>query len=208
MISIQTTPNTHQLMIESEKDTPLHFASLTGNVQEVKKLLSGGADVNCFGSKYRTPLHLACLGSYAEVIQLLIQAGAIINIFDDTSCTPLMIVVNSNNEEIVKNLLTAGAIISMQLLLESTGSMRKLFYAHLLEKFQQACQNRHYSSCLNDLDNFEKAGLITVDTLPNLDRCLSIFNEDTAVDAQVLLKIWNKQREEITKIHLTPLKCW
>ena len=71
-----------------EKDktgcTPLYIASLQGNVEIVRYLISQGVNVNekcIFGS---IPLYIACVNNHYEVAELLLQNGSnIIAIRDD-----------------------------------------------------------------------------------------------------------------------------
>jgi ankyrin repeat protein len=58
--------------------TPLHTASLFGNLPAVKWLVEHGADINVLeeGGAGHTPLHNAAYKGYAEVVQYLLEHGA------------------------------------------------------------------------------------------------------------------------------------
>ena len=58
---------------------PLHQAAFNGNAEEVRRLLSNGADVNAGEPNGRTPLHLAAMESETEVVRLLVAKGANVN---------------------------------------------------------------------------------------------------------------------------------
>ena len=57
-------------------DTPLHVASVQGNVTAATDLLDVGADPNAIGEHGYTPLHEAVERSYRAVVHLLISRGA------------------------------------------------------------------------------------------------------------------------------------
>ena len=49
----------HTARTDIQGETPLHIAARHGNVEGLRKLLEGGADVNVRDIHGRTPLHLA-----------------------------------------------------------------------------------------------------------------------------------------------------
>lgn len=56
--------------------TPLHEASLHGNVDVSLSLIDRGADVNAHNRDGVTPLHLACAFASADMVRALIDRGA------------------------------------------------------------------------------------------------------------------------------------
>jgi ankyrin repeat protein len=61
----------------------LHGAAMLGDIDGIKKLMEGGADVNAKAHyERRTPLHYAALTGDREIVDLLIQNGAKVNIID------------------------------------------------------------------------------------------------------------------------------
>lgn len=54
---------------------PLDVAACRGDVEEVRALLDGGADVDARGEQGRTALHEAVGQGHAEVVQLLLTRG-------------------------------------------------------------------------------------------------------------------------------------
>lgn len=57
--------------------TPLHWAAATGNVKEMRRLISAGADINAVNDMASwTPLHVAALCGQAASIRVLAEAGA------------------------------------------------------------------------------------------------------------------------------------
>ena len=61
----------------------LHGATINGDIDSIKKLIEGGADVNTKAhAESRTPLHYAALRGDKEIVDLLIQNGAKLNVID------------------------------------------------------------------------------------------------------------------------------
>ncbi|KAM9660571.1 mitochondrial disaggregase isoform 2-T2 [Trichechus inunguis] len=69
----------------SNKDTALMEAARTNNVQEVRRLLSEGADVNARHKLGWTALMVAAISRNYSVVQVLLAAGADPNLGDDFS---------------------------------------------------------------------------------------------------------------------------
>ena len=67
----------------------LSDAVRTGNIEDVKKHLSAGADVNEKDKHGLTPLHLAAANGHKELAELLIEKGADVNAKDEDGWTPL-----------------------------------------------------------------------------------------------------------------------
>src|SRR6188508_3057891 len=66
-----------------ESSTDLLNAAKSGNVDEVKRLISAGTDLEIRDADRRTPLMLATLGNHVEVAKMLIENGANVNAQDD-----------------------------------------------------------------------------------------------------------------------------
>jgi ankyrin repeat protein len=74
---------------DSDKNTPLHHACESNNLQAIKFLIKSGAKPNEENEKGETPLHCALDCSSVEVMQLLIQNGADVNVRDKSGKTVL-----------------------------------------------------------------------------------------------------------------------
>ena len=61
---------------DSDRQTPLHWASYNRHVEVVQLLLKKGADIKAKDSDGRTPLHWASYNRHVEVVQLLLEKGA------------------------------------------------------------------------------------------------------------------------------------
>jgi ankyrin repeat protein len=91
--------------------TPLHEATIDGDVVRVKALLTSGIDPGAADDNGWTPLHFAAQESALEVVRLLLEAGATVDPRDAHGNTPLFkAVFNSRGEgEIIKLLRASGA---------------------------------------------------------------------------------------------------
>jgi len=72
----------------SDKDTPLHNASLNGHAEVAKALLAKGADVHAKASDGHTPQHMACSNCHAEMAKALLDGGADADAIDRDGYSP------------------------------------------------------------------------------------------------------------------------
>jgi uncharacterized protein len=77
-------------------------------LEEVKKLLAAGGDVNAVGESGMTPLMYAAEGDL-QLVKKLLQAGANVHAADENGATPLMYAVENGNIDMVKELLAHGS---------------------------------------------------------------------------------------------------
>ena len=88
----------------------LHAAVQVGNLEQVKRLLAAGADVNARDPLGRTPLFVASCSGNTEIASLLLEHGAVIDAArPDTPSSPLECAVLTDHPDIVKLLLASGA---------------------------------------------------------------------------------------------------
>jgi len=88
----------------------LHGAVASGDIDEVKRLLSQGGDINAKNESGQTPLHLALNSSRMEVAELLVANGADVEAIDDQTGKALLLSVGRRKER-VEFLLSKGANI-------------------------------------------------------------------------------------------------
>jgi serine/threonine protein kinase len=93
-------------------DDPLIIAARNGEIDTVKKLIDGGADVNVKGKMGETPLIRASTAGRTDVIKELLAAGADINARDNEGKTALMDLFWWGRTDVVKILLAAGADVN------------------------------------------------------------------------------------------------
>jgi Ankyrin repeats (3 copies)/Ankyrin repeat len=71
-------------------NTPLHEATMVGNINAIKLLLEDGIDVDATNNDGRTALHLAAIYEYDDIIQLLLDYGADKDSRCNFKCKPWM----------------------------------------------------------------------------------------------------------------------
>ena len=117
LLSSQTYQAIYSKKLEKKEEIEkkLWHASQTGNVNEVRRLLSSGEwmDVNCvLSDSSKTPstalYEATCIG-YGELVQLLLDAGAEPDLENRDGFTPLLRSAQNGNKEVVKLLLERGA---------------------------------------------------------------------------------------------------
>lgn len=89
-------------------------AALHGNVQEIKKYMAKGAEVNCKDKNGNTPLNMVAKLSYYNLVRYFVEKGADVNTSNNDQITPLHYGVEYNNVKIVQLLLEKGANIDAQ----------------------------------------------------------------------------------------------
>ena len=97
--------------IKNGGGTPLHMAMQHNKLEDVKKLLDAGADVNAKDWKGWTLLHWAARKNTVEVAKLLIHNGADVNAKEEDGRTPLHWAAFSNASDTAKLLIEGGANI-------------------------------------------------------------------------------------------------
>lgn len=82
----------------------LHDAAADGDIEQVKLLISKGADVNAEDEEKKTPLHSAAKSGKMELVQLLVEAGAEVNA-GKNDWPPLCIAVYEDNIALAEYLI-------------------------------------------------------------------------------------------------------
>lgn len=98
---------------QEAKQTPLFFATSSGNISLVKFLVEKGANVNVVDDFGQSPITLAVAQGYPDIIDILIDAGADINTKDNHVGTLLMLSISKNNKTSLKTLLRRGAALNV-----------------------------------------------------------------------------------------------
>ncbi|MFY7900337.1 MAG: ankyrin repeat domain-containing protein [Chitinophagaceae bacterium] len=113
IFSIGFAGNAQNKVSEKTKEANelLLAAALHGNVQDIKKALSLGADINCMNAKGETALNMVAKLSYEFLVAYLIEKGAQVNTANNDKITPLHWAVEYDNVVLVKLLLENGANI-------------------------------------------------------------------------------------------------
>ena len=91
----------------------LYRAAEMGNFELVRKLLSGGVNVDSRARDGRTALHKAAAGGHSAVAQLLIARGADVNALDKEGWSPVVLGMLNGHREIVELLVAEGAPVTL-----------------------------------------------------------------------------------------------
>ena len=97
-------PESPELPAES-----LPQAAAAGDIEKIKSLIAGGADVNAKDDSGNTPQHYAVMLANKDVIELLIKSGADVNLKDDQGHTALYWAKEQKNAELTELLIKYGA---------------------------------------------------------------------------------------------------
>ncbi|MCX6116147.1 MAG: ankyrin repeat domain-containing protein [Proteobacteria bacterium] len=91
--------------------TPIHYASVLGDVNLVRILLSAGSSLGSpRNSLHPAVIHLAAQGGHVEVLKFLLSQGADLNsVWLLNGHTPLLEATFNGNVEVVQYLLSVGA---------------------------------------------------------------------------------------------------
>ena len=91
----------------------IHAATRAGNVEDIKRLLADGADVNAIENGL-APVHIAASGGNVEIAVLLINGGANVKAMTMRRWTPLHYAVWNGNLKMLEFLIDSGAIARLE----------------------------------------------------------------------------------------------
>ena len=98
---------------DGDGNTPLHFASLRGEVELAKILIEAGADVNARDKDGDTPLKWASFDGEVELAEILIKSGADVNARDEYGYTPLHWATYEGHVELAEILIKSGTTLTI-----------------------------------------------------------------------------------------------
>ena len=104
-------PKTNVEAEDRAGENALMMASLNGDLELVKLLISKDAEVN---KKGWTPLHYAASNGHDDVVQLLLDNSAYVDAGSPNGTTPLMMAARGNHVSTVKILLDNGADLTVK----------------------------------------------------------------------------------------------
>jgi len=118
--------------VDDEKKTPLHRATMSGDVAIVEALLYGGVDivVTAKDQDGYTALHLAANGGHEKLVTLLLNNGADISAVGNDGDTPMHCVARGDSADpgpTIDTLLRNGSCINV---ISPTGRTPLHFAAH------------------------------------------------------------------------------
>jgi ankyrin repeat protein len=89
--------------------TPLWWAAREGNVEQIRLLTEGSAELDVADVDGETPLHAATRSGNTAAVRVLISRGADLNRASLYGVTPLMLAASSDRTDVAVALLQAGA---------------------------------------------------------------------------------------------------
>ncbi|AWB68002.1 hypothetical protein C2869_16920 [Saccharobesus litoralis] len=92
-------------------EPPLHAAAMSGDLEEVKTLISQGTKVDSRNKQGATPLHWAAFKGHVDVAQYLVKKGANVNAVTDKGSTPLRLATTHKQQEMIQFLKRKGGKI-------------------------------------------------------------------------------------------------
>jgi ankyrin repeat protein/beta-lactamase regulating signal transducer with metallopeptidase domain len=95
----------------------LHQAAADGDIEQVKSLISKGADVNAKDEDGQVPLHLAARHGNKAVVELLLDRGAVVNVNKKLvpplpGAAPLHEAVRYGHKDVAEVLIASGADVN------------------------------------------------------------------------------------------------
>jgi hypothetical protein len=112
-VSCATTRQERAASDSVNSNEELLQAAVSGNIDEVRRMIEAGADVNARAEQGVTALMLAAYGGYTRVARLLIEAGADLDLLANNGCTALMWAALSGRSEVARVLIDAGANVDV-----------------------------------------------------------------------------------------------
>jgi len=100
------------LQTAADGTTVLHRAVYSNSIEDVKKLLASGANVNAKNRYGSTPLQLAAVAGNAAITAELLKAGADVRAEIPETGSVLMAAARTGNPEVIQLLLAAGAEVT------------------------------------------------------------------------------------------------
>ncbi|XP_039256583.1 BRCA1-associated RING domain protein 1-like isoform X2 [Styela clava] len=109
------TPKTPRSTKKNKRgETLLHIAAMKGKIDDMKKLIEEGADLNAKDNAGWTPLHEACNHGHIDAVRQLLESGVLVNTPGYEDETALMDAVLNRHLAIVELLLQYGADTSLR----------------------------------------------------------------------------------------------
>lgn len=105
-------PNQSQLWNGYSIDCALHVASMAGDMDIIRALLTANCNINLVNGCCQTALHIAAQNERIDVIEELLKADAATDVKDDLERTPL--ILGCKNSMVTELLVRAGCDVNMR----------------------------------------------------------------------------------------------
>ena len=95
-----------------QEGTALHLATRNGDVDEARRLIEGGADVNERNDQGLTPLHMIALNGRTDLAELLLDSGADVNEREGYTgkLTPMAMALLMGYDDLVEVMSARGGV--------------------------------------------------------------------------------------------------
>ena len=97
---------------EIKRFIPLHAATYTGNINEIKRLIGNGENLEEKDASGRTAMHIAAFASQDDALELLAVSGANLNALESRAYDIVTIAAVANDLEFLDLALSLGASAS------------------------------------------------------------------------------------------------
>jgi uncharacterized protein len=134
----------------------LNQASSKGDLTNVKKLISEGADINATDSSGRSALIEAAWGGRTEIVKFLVEKGANVNIGDSAGYTALMRAAEDGRDECVKILVQKKADVNIKGKVRGTTALMLAAEQGHLKIIELLLE---HGAKINDSDQYEETAL-------------------------------------------------
>lgn len=98
--------------VTSQPTGSLHDAARKGDLEQIKRLVAGGAHLDAKDKESNTPLHLAAQNGHKAAVELLIANGAGVDLKGEGNYTPLSWATRNGHKSIVELLIDRGANVN------------------------------------------------------------------------------------------------
>jgi ankyrin repeat protein len=103
--------------------TPLHWAVYHGDLAELDRLITSGANVRAANREGVTPLAMACLYGNVPIVERLLKAGADAKERGPNGETMLMLAARNGNVALIRRLVAAGVDVNAREELRGTTAL-------------------------------------------------------------------------------------
>lgn len=108
-------PRINKSKLQNDVAVELCWAASYGDIDEIKKLVARGIELNTTDYDKRTALHISAAEGNANVVRYLLLKGVDVNPVDRWGGTPLDDAIRSKNDAVIKLLQKNGALKSTDL---------------------------------------------------------------------------------------------
>ncbi|WP_209121777.1 ankyrin repeat domain-containing protein [Alkalihalobacillus sp. BA299] len=100
-------------MLKTDLTQTFLEAAAKGDLEELKKHLEQGVDINSTNKQKQTAILIAALNNHHTAVKFLVDAGADINVQDQTCLNPFLYGCIKGDVELVKLMIRAGADVEL-----------------------------------------------------------------------------------------------